>query len=94
MKPNLLAMITAHDYEANNAISVPTKLIRIANGEHFIYTIKTNGKKKIVQKSIIEIDKQFPSETIVKSGLSPGDLVITEGVNSVIVGDEVKIITK
>jgi Trk K+ transport system NAD-binding subunit len=69
-------------------------LIRIANGEHFIYTIKTNGKKKIVQKSIIEIDKQFPSETIVKSGLSPGDLVITEGVNSVIVGDEVKIITK
>lgn len=94
MKPNLLAMITAHDYEANDAISVPTKLIRIANGEHFIYTIKTNGKKKIVQKSIIEIDKQFPSETIVKSGLSPGDLVITEGVNSVIVGDEVKIITK
>ena len=55
---------------------------------------ETNGKKKIVQKSIIEIDKQFPSETIVKSGLSPGDLVITEGVNSVIVGDEVKIITK
>ena len=47
MKPNLLAMITAHDYEANDAISVPTKLIRIANGEHFIYTIKTNGKKKI-----------------------------------------------
>jgi RND family efflux transporter MFP subunit len=94
MKPNLLAMITAHDYEANDAISVPTKLVRIANGQHFIYTIKTNGNKKTVQKSIIEIDKQFPNETIIKSGLVPGDMVITEGVNSVIVGDEVKIITE
>jgi CxxC motif-containing protein len=87
-------MITAHDYEANDAISVPTKLVRIANGQHFIYTIKTNGNKKTVQKSIIKIDKQFPNETIIKSGLAPGDMVITEGVNSVIVGDEVKIITE
>ena len=94
MKPNLLAMITAHDYEANDAISVPTKLIRVANGQHFIYTIKTNGNKRIVQKSIIQIDKQFPNKTIIKSGLAPGDMVITEGVNSVIVGDEVKIITE
>ena len=94
MKPNLLAMITAHDYEANDAISVPTKLIRVANGQHFIYTIKTNGNKRIVQKSIIQIDKQFPNKTIIKSGRAPGDMVITEGVNSVIVGDEVKIITE
>lgn len=94
MKPNLLAMITAHDYEANDAISVPTKLIRVANNQHFIYTIKTNGNKRIVQKSIIQIDKQFPNKTIIKSGLAPGDMVITEGVNSVIVGDEVKIITE
>ena len=94
MKPNLLAMITAHDYEANDAISVPTKLIRVANEQHFIYTIKTNGNKRIVQKSIIQIDKQFPNKTIIKSGLAPGDMVITEGVNSVIVGDEVKIITE
>lgn len=94
MKPNLLAMITAHDYEANDAISVPTKLIRVANNQHFIYTIKTNGNKRIVQKSIIQIDKQFPNKTIIKSGLTPGDMVITEGVNSVIVGDEVKIITE
>ncbi|MDG1719989.1 MAG: efflux RND transporter periplasmic adaptor subunit [Bacteroidia bacterium] len=94
MKPNLLAMITAHDYEANDAISVPTKLIRVANGQHFIYTIKTNGNKRIVQKSIIQIDKQFPNKTIIKSGLIPGDMLITEGVNSVIVGDEVKIITE
>jgi RND family efflux transporter MFP subunit len=94
MKPNLLAMITAHDYVAKDAISVPTKLIRVANGQHFIYTIKTNGEKQVVHKTNIEIEKQFPSKTIIKSGLVSGDLVITEGVNSVIVGDEVKIITE
>jgi len=94
MKPNLLAMITAYDFEQKEAITIPTKLVRIANNQHFVYTIKANGTKKIVQKTPIEIEQQFPSKTIIKSGLEPGDLVITEGVNSVIVGDEVKIITE
>ncbi len=94
MKPNLLAMITAYDYVDDEAISVPTKLVRIANEEYFIYTIKKEGDRNTVQKSIIEIKQQFPNETIIKSGLKPGDLIITEGVNSVIVGDQVKIISE
>lgn len=94
LKPNLLALITAYDFEEAEAISVPTKLVRTDGEQNFVYTIKSAGSKLTVEKRIIEIDKQFPSETIVKSGLEPGDLLITEGVNSVIVGDEVKIVTE
>lgn len=94
LKPNLLALITAYDFEDKEAISVPTKLVRTDGEKHFVYTIASNGNKKTVEKRYIEIEKQFPSETIIKSGLQPGDLVITEGVNSVIVGDEVKIVSE
>jgi membrane fusion protein (multidrug efflux system) len=94
LRPNLLAMVTAYDFDNSNAIVVPTKLVRNDGKQHFVYTIKTNGGKKTVEKRYIEIAQQFPSETVVKSGLETGDLVITEGVNSVIVGDEVKIITQ
>lgn len=94
MKPNLLALITAYDFVQTEAISIPTKLVRNDGTDNFVYTVKSTGSKKEVQKTIIEIEKQFPDETVVKSGLAPGDLIITEGVNSVIVGDQVKIIEK
>lgn len=94
LKPNLLALVTAYDFEDSDAISVPTKLVRTDGEKYFIYTIKTNGEKKTVEKRYIEIEKQFPTETIIKAGLVEGDLIITEGVNSVIVGDEVKIISE
>jgi len=94
LKPNLLSMITAYDYEDKDAISIPTKLVRTDGERHFVYTIMTNGEKRYVEKRYIMIEQQFPSETVIKSGLAPGDLLITEGVNSVIVGDEVKIISE
>ena len=94
LKPNLLAMITAYDFVESDVISIPTRLVRNDGTNHFVYAIKENGGKKIVEKRIIEIEKQFPNETVIKAGLAPGDQLITEGVNSVIVGDEVKIVTE
>lgn len=94
LKPNLLALITAYDFVESDVISIPTKLVRNDGKNDFVYAIKEQGDKRIVEKRIIEIDKQFPSETVIKSGLTPGDQLITEGVNSVIVGDEVKIVTQ
>lgn len=92
MKPNLLTLITAYDYEDKEAISIPTKLVRTDGEKSFVFVVKTNGQKKIVEKRYIEIEKQFPSQTLIKSGLAEGDQLITEGVASVIVGDEIKII--
>jgi membrane fusion protein, multidrug efflux system len=92
LKPNLLTLITAYDYVDNDAISVPTKLIRTDGDKAFVFVVKEQGQKKIVEKRFIEIQKQFPSQTLISSGLEAGDLLITEGVMSVIVGDEVKII--
>lgn len=94
LKPNLLSLITAYDYVDEEAISIPTKLIRTDGDKYFVFVVKSQGQKQIVEKRYVEIQKQFPSQTLIKSGLEVGDLLITEGVNSVIVGDEVKIIER
>lgn len=94
LKPNMLALITAYDYVANDVISIPTKLVRNDGKQDFVYTIESKGEKRIVEKTAIEIGKQFPTATIIATGLTEGDMLITEGNNSVIVGDEVKIISK
>ena len=92
LKPNMLSMITAYDYVQDNTISVPTRLIRTTGEDYFVYVINTTGNKRVVEKRMIEIGQQFPAATIITKGLKSGDQVITEGVNNVIPGDEVKII--
>ncbi|MFT7101436.1 MAG: RND family efflux transporter MFP subunit, partial [Bacteroidia bacterium] len=94
LKPNMLAMITAYDFEDNDAMSVPTKLVRNDGAKDYILTVKTNGEKKTVEKTVVIIAEEFASETIIASGLEPGSEIIIEGYNSVIEGDEVKVITK
>lgn len=93
LKPNLLALITAYDYQVEDAIAIPTKVIRNDGNKDFVFVIETQGEKNIVAKRTIEIAQQFPSQTLISGGLNVGDQIITDGANSVIAGDEVKIIT-
>jgi RND family efflux transporter MFP subunit len=91
LKPNLLAMITGSDFVKENSISVPTKLIRNdGNGD---YVLCVNKESK-VEKVIVEIERQFSARSIIKGGLSEGDLLIIEGYNSVIAGDRVKLVSE
>lgn len=91
LKPNLLALITAYDYVKSDVISVPTKLIRNDGKGDYVLTAKkeTNGKM-IVHKTPVEIEEKFSARSVIKSGLNSGDMLIVEGYQSVISGDEIK----
>jgi len=91
LKPNLLALITAYDFVKSNVISVPTKLIRNDGNGDYVLTAKkgTNGKMSVV-KTPVEIEEKFSARSVIKSGLVAGDLLIVEGYQSVISGDEIK----
>jgi hypothetical protein len=65
LKPNMLAMITAYDFEDNDAISVPTKLVRNEGTKDYIHTIKTNVEKITVEKTGVVIEQEFASEPII-----------------------------
>jgi len=92
MKPNLLAIITAYDYKKSDVITVPTKLVRGEKGKNFVLTLKKDGDAYIVVKQEVEVEKSFINRTVIKSGLEPGTLIVTEGYNKVVNNDRVKII--
>jgi membrane fusion protein (multidrug efflux system) len=92
LKPNLLAMIDVSDYKTESSIVVPTKLIRREGEKRYIYTVNTENKKTLAKKTYVVIEKSFSTNTVIQSGLDSGDLIIVEGYNAVIEGDELKVI--
>ncbi|MEC8739426.1 MAG: efflux RND transporter periplasmic adaptor subunit [Bacteroidota bacterium] len=90
LKPNLLALIDLPSFNSANALSIPTKLIRQDSKGNFVLCVNENSA---VEKAYLEIKEQFADRTIVKSGIEPGKLIITEGFTNVIPGDFVKIIS-
>lgn len=93
LKPNLLAIVTAYDYEADQALSVPTKLIRNDGNSSYIMLARPEEDGSYVAlRQSITIEQSFASRSIVSGGLQEGDLVITEGYQKVIQGDRLEII--
>lgn len=93
MKPNLLAIITAYDFEMDSVITVRTNLIRNdGNGNYMLTISKDEAGTYRVGKTPVKIMRSFAGETIIRSGLNPGDQIIVEGYDNVISGDAVTIV--
>lgn len=93
LKPNLLAIITAYDYDSDQALSVPTKLIRNDGTSSYIMLARPQADGSFIAlRQVITIEESFASKSIVSQGLQAGDLLITEGYQKIIQGDRLEII--
>jgi RND family efflux transporter MFP subunit len=91
LKPNILALITFLDFNEENALVVPSIIIKEdIKGEYIYAALNTNGKM-VAKKIYITSGMSNNDETMVSSGLSPGDLIIAEGYSLVTDGTEVKL---
>jgi len=86
--PNSVARVKINDYRSPKPVLVlPAKYIQKSNGE--IYTlVAENGKA--VKKNLI-IGKEYRGCAEILSGLHEGEMIITEGYDMVVDGDNVKV---
>lgn len=91
LKPNIIALITFLDYSNENALIVPSIIIKEDVRGPYIYVARDVEGKSIARKLYIETGKSYIDETMVVSGLKSGDKVITEGYSLVTDGTEVNI---
>jgi RND family efflux transporter MFP subunit len=92
LKPNTLAVVKIKDFGQKNAIVIPTFLIQQStNGQEFVFVVRQNDKKNIVEKVLIKTGKSYGGETLVTEGLQAGDILVSKGYNEVIDGEEVNI---
>lgn len=80
LRPNQLAVIKILDYAANNAVVIPVNVVQTDEKGKYVYVMgKLSNGKTIAQKKNIVIGEIYGEIVEVKSGLSSGEQIITEG---------------
>jgi RND family efflux transporter MFP subunit len=93
IKPNLVGTVKINDFQAENAITIPTNLIQIGtNGSKFVYVVKEEGGKKIAKKVVVKTGMSYEGSTVVSEGLSATDQIISKGYSEVVDGENIRFI--
>ncbi|MEI9935410.1 MAG: hypothetical protein WDM71_11310 [Ferruginibacter sp.] len=79
LKPNQIALMMIKDYEAPKAIVVPVATLQNDLTGKFIMVAATENGKLIARKRTVTAGSLNDDELEVKTGLKPGDVLITEG---------------
>ncbi len=92
LRPNQVAVLKIEDYTSKNALLIPENIIsENALNEKIVYVI-TNEKEPKVAQRIIEVGYASGALVEVKSGLKPGEIIVTDGGKALSDGAAVEII--
>jgi len=94
LKPNLMALMLIKEFEAKNAIVLPTELIQQdVSGKDYIYVKSNCGEDgDCAKKVFIETGENYEAETQITTGLDGSETVITAGARSLSDGELIKIL--
>ncbi len=90
LKPNILAMIQIRDFYTDNAIVIPSMLIRKDLKGDYVYVVQNIDGKLMAAKRYVQTGRSSDSRTMIAQGLNIGDMIITEGYQMVSDGVRVK----
>ncbi|NJN26570.1 MAG: efflux RND transporter periplasmic adaptor subunit [Cyclobacteriaceae bacterium] len=91
VKPNLLAVVKVKDFEKENALVVPSKLIQKDNKGDFVFVAqKTDSSAMVAKKVQIKRGITYQNQTLVEEGLSGDEVLVDEGFRDVADGAKVK----
>lgn len=79
LRPNQVALVKLQDYVATNAITIPVNILQTDEKGKFVLVAVNENGKWIAKKKPIEIGQLYGDNIEVKSGLQPGDKIITDG---------------
>ena len=94
LRPNQIAMVKIQDYAAPNAIAIPVNTVATDEKGKYVYISVTEGGKQIARKKMITIGELYNQFVEVKSGLTAGEQLITEGFQNIYDGQVLRIDTK
>lgn len=82
LRPNQIAIVKIQDYNINNTITVPVNTVQSdEKGKFVMAAVKEDGKLVARKKSVV-IGQFYADKMEIKSGLQAGDVVVTDGYQS------------
>ncbi|MEI7734473.1 MAG: efflux RND transporter periplasmic adaptor subunit [Ferruginibacter sp.] len=95
LKPNQTAIIKIKDYSADNAIVIPVNMVQTDEKGKYVYImIKGSNAKTIAKKVTVLLGEVYGDNVEIKSGLTGGEQLITEGYQGLYEGQAVSTGTK
>ena len=82
-RPNLLAQVKIKDYEKKNAISIPVNLLQNDEKGKFVYVAVVEAGKMFARKKMVATGEFYGNNIEVLSGLAAGDILVSEGYQSI-----------
>ncbi|MDE5419917.1 efflux RND transporter periplasmic adaptor subunit [Labilibaculum sp. DW002] len=86
IKPNLISVMKIKDYEVLDAMVVPSIIIKKDFKGNYLYIAKKENGKMLAEKVYVDVSKTYNNLSMIESGLTLGDLIITEGFSQVVNG--------
>lgn len=93
IKPNLMAYVRVKDFEQENAIIVPDRLIQEnPSGGKFVYVARARTGLTSVKKVMIKTGLTYLNNTLVTSGIEASSILVDKGARSVKDGQKVQVV--
>ena len=88
IRPNQIAIVNVLDYSIDSALVVPSNVIKQDMQGDYVYVV-TNSEK--ARKVYVKTGRSYNNQTVVTSGVKPGNRVITSGYTQVSEGEPVAV---
>jgi len=92
LRPNLMAEVKVNDFKAESAVVIPASyVLQDIDENFFVYRIITKEGKKTAVKTLVKPGLTYDNNTMIISGLSAGDLIVSEGARKLVDGKEIRL---
>ncbi len=91
LKPNMVSVIKIEDYNLENAVVIPSIIIKKDFEREFVFVAERTDSGFVARKRFVESGKSFEDKTIITKGLSFGEKVIVVGYNLISNGTNIQI---
>ncbi len=89
LRPNQIAQVKILDYTAPNSIAIPLNTLQTGESGKFVLVAVKEGNKLIAKKRDVVIGQLYGDNIEIKSGLQPGDQLITDGFQGLFDGQSI-----
>ena len=90
LKVNMVAVMRINDYTATDAIAIPVNLIQSDRDQNVVYIAENNPDNK-AHRVVVEQGASYNGMVEIKSGLKPGDKLITVGYQGLADGQPIRL---
>lgn len=90
IKPNVLAKIKINDFSADQALLIPSIVIKQDMQGDYLFVVSSDDQT--AKKIYVETGRSYSDKTMITKGLAPGDDVVIKGYNQISSGTRVNIV--